>query len=154
MTVGVVRLLEIPGLMLVGGPGLLWIAYKLLADQSSNEHDEPVVSSFWAAMKTIMVADSLMIVDKAPGVAGAAQGLFDLVIIGLWISISIVVFGSTMVLKLVERFPAIINIGAAVMAFTDTKMILSEPLLNATYRNSDAAASSATLQRRRAMGRL
>ena len=112
------------------------------------------MSTFWAAIKTIAVADALRGVDNVPDVAGAARGSFELVIFGLLISIPIVVFGSTMVLKLVERFPAIINIGAAVMAFTDTKMLLSEPLLNASYRNADAAASSATLQQRRAMGRL
>ncbi|MBC7598695.1 MAG: TerC family protein [Polaromonas sp.] len=141
MTVGVVWLLKIPGLMLVGGLGLLWIAYKLLADQSDKEHDGPVVSTFWAAMKTIVVADALMGVDNVLGVAGAAQGSFDLVIIGLLISIPIVVFGSTMVLKLVERFPAIINIGAAVLAFTAAKMIVSEPLLNVIYRGADAATT-------------
>ena len=145
MTVGGVWLLKIPGLMLVGGLALLWIAYKLLADQSDKEHDGPVVNTFWAAMKTIVVADALMGVDSVLGVAGAAQDSFDLVIIGLLISIPIVVFGSTMVLKLVERFPAIINIGVAVLAFTAAKMIVSEPLLDVTYRGVAAAASAATL---------
>lgn len=129
MTVGVVWLLKIPGLMLVGGLGLVWIAYQLLADGDSKEHDGPVVSTFWGAMKTIIVADALMGVDNVLGVAGAAHGAFDLVIIGLLISVPIVVFGSTVVLKLVERFPAIIQIGAAVLAFTAAKMIVHEPLL-------------------------
>ena len=133
MTVGVVWLLKIPGLMLVGGVGLLWIAYKLLADQDHGEHQGPVVSTFWGAMKTIVVADALMGIDNVLGVAGAAHGAFDLVIIGLLISVPIVVFGSTMVLKLVERFPMIINIGAAVLAFTAAKMIVSEPLLDPVY---------------------
>ena len=129
MTVGVVWLLQIPGLMLAGGLGLLWIAYKLLADQSGDEHDGPVASTFWGAMKTIVVADALMGVDNVLGVAGAAQGSFDLVVIGLLISIPIVVFGSTMVLKLVERFPIIIRLGAAVLAFTAAKMIVNEAWL-------------------------
>ena len=60
MTVGVVWLLQIPGLMLVGGLGLLWIAYKLLADQEGKEHDGPVANTFWGAMKTIVVADAFM----------------------------------------------------------------------------------------------
>ena len=130
MTVGVVWLLKIPGLMLAGGIGLLWIAYKLLADQSDGEHDGPVASTFWGAMKTIVVADALMGVDNVLGVAGAAQGSFDLVVIGLLISIPIVVFGSTMVLKLVERFPVIIRLGAAVLAFTAAKMIVNEAWLS------------------------
>jgi len=133
MTVGVVWLLQIPGLMLVGGLGLLWIAFKLLVDSDSGEHDGPVVSTFWGAMKTIVVADALMGVDNVLGVAGAAHGAMDLVIIGLLISVPIVVFGSSVVLKLVERFPIIIQLGAAVLAFTAAKMILGEPLLSAFF---------------------
>ena len=146
MTVGVVWLLKIPGLMLVGGLGLLWIAYKLLADQANKEHDGPVVSTFWAAMKTIVVADALMGIDNVLGVAGAAQGSFGLVVIGLLVSIPIVVFGSTMVLKLVERFPVIINIGAAVLAFTAAKMIISEQLLDAIYGGPNTPPSAKTMQ--------
>lgn len=133
MTVGVVWLLKIPGLLLVGGLGLIWIAYKLLSDQGGGVHDGPVASTFWGAMKTIVVADALMGIDNVLGVAGAAHGAFDLVIIGLLVSVPIVVFGSTMVLKLVERFPAIIKIGAAVLAFTAAKMIVGEQLLDSIY---------------------
>ena len=133
MTVGVVWLLGIPGLMLAGGIGLLWIAYKLLVDQgSANEHG-PVVSTFGAAMKTIVVADALMGMDNVLGVAGAAHGEFDLVVIGLLVSVPIVVFGSTLVLKLVQRFPIIIQAGAAVLALTATKMIVDEPLLEQVF---------------------
>ena len=147
MTVGVVWLLKIPGLMLVGGLGLLWIAYKLLADTGDKEHDGPVASTFWGAMKTIVIADALMGVDNVLGVAGAANGSFALVVIGLLISIPIVVFGSTMVLKLVERFPMIINIGAAVLAFTAAKMVVSEPLLDVVYGGPDSAGGAATMHR-------
>ena len=133
MTIGVVWLLKIPGLMLVGGLGLVWIAYQLLADQGDDGHDGPVVTTFWGAMKTIIIADALMGVDNVLGVAGAAHGSFDLVIIGLLISVPIVVFGSTVVLKLVERFPAIIQIGSAVLAFTAAKLVESEPLLASEF---------------------
>jgi YjbE family integral membrane protein len=146
MTVGVVWLLKIPGLMLVGGLGLLWIAYKLLADQGEKEHSGPVASTFWGAMKTIVIADALMGVDNVLGVAGAAHGSFDLVIIGLLVSVPIVVYGSTMVLKLVERFPSIIKIGAAVLAFTAAKMIVSEPILDAIYGGPASLASEKTMQ--------
>jgi YjbE family integral membrane protein len=129
MTLGVVWLLKIPGLMLVGGLGLLWIAYQLVADQGESEHDGPIATTFWGAMKTIVVADALMGVDNVLGVAGAAHGAMDLVVIGLLVSVPIVVFGSTMVLKLVERFPIIIKLGAAVLVFTALKMIWNEPLL-------------------------
>jgi len=137
MTVGVVWLLKIPGLMLAGGLGLVWIAYKLLADQEGEGHDGPVASTFWGAMKTIVVADALMGVDNVLGVAGAAHGSFDLVVIGLLVSVPIVVFGSSVVLKLVERFPLIIQLGAAVLAFTAAKMIVDEPLLDAVFDSSE-----------------
>lgn len=143
MTVGVVWLLQVPGLMLVGGLGLVWIAYKLLVDQGGSEHDAPVVSTFWGAMKTIVVADALMGVDNVLGVAGAAHGAFDLVIIGLLISVPIVVFGSSVVLKLVERFPAIIQIGAAVLALTAAKMIVNEPMLDSWFDGSDLPKTAA-----------
>jgi YjbE family integral membrane protein len=138
MTVGVVWLLKIPGLMLVGGLGLVWIAYKLLADEGDGKHHGPVASTFWGAMKTIVVADALMGVDNVLGVAGAAHGAIDLVIIGLLVSVPIVVFGSTMVLKLVERFPIVIQAGAAVLAFTAAKMIVDEPLLEDIFEHDMA----------------
>jgi YjbE family integral membrane protein len=139
MTVGVVWLLKIPGLMLVGGLGLLWIAYKLLVEEEDEGHDGPVATTFWGAMKTIVVADALMGIDNVLGVAGAAHGSFDLVVIGLLVSIPIVVFGSTVVLKLVERFPIIISGGAAVLAFTAGKMVTGEPFLK-PYLGGDEAA--------------
>jgi len=139
MTLGVVWLLKIPGLMLVGGLGLVWIAYKLLADTGEEEHSGPAVQTFWGAMKTIVVADALMGIDNVLGVAGAAHGSMDLVVLGLLISVPIVVFGSTVVLKLVERFPVIIQLGSAVLAFTAAKMIVNEPLLDAVFDDSAVA---------------
>ena len=129
MTIGVVWLLKIPGLMAVGGLALLWIAYQLLADTSAENHDGPSATTFMGAMKTIVIADALMGVDNVLGVAGAAHGEIELVIIGLLISVPIVVYGSTVVLRLVERFPVIIQVGAAVLACTAAKMVVSEPLL-------------------------
>ncbi len=133
MTLVVVWLLKIPGLMLIGGLGLLWIAYKLLVDTGGDDHDGPVAVTFWGAMKTIVIADALMGIDNVLGVAGAANGSMSLVIIGLLISVPIVVYGSQIVLKLVERFPIIIQLGAAVLAFTAAKMILGEQLLKTFF---------------------
>lgn len=133
MTLGVVWLLKIPGLMAVGGIGLLWVAYKLLAEDGGGEDHGPAATTFWGAMKTIIVADALMGVDNVLGVAGAAHGAMDLVVIGLLVSVPIVVFGSKVVLRLVERFPFIIQAGAAVLAFTAAKMIIAEPLLDTVF---------------------
>lgn len=134
MTIGVVWLLKIPGLMGVGGLGLVWVAYKLLAPQDGEgDAHQPAIATFWGAMKTIVIADALMGIDNVLGVAGAAKGSFDLVIIGLLISVPIVVWGSTLVLKLVDRFPVIMYLGAGVLAYTAAHMIVSEPLLDAVF---------------------
>ena len=134
MTIGVVWLLKIPGLMMVGGIGLVWIAYKLLAPSGGHdEHGGPAVNTFWGAMRTIVIADALMGIDNVLGVAGAAHGSFALVVIGLLISVPIVVWGSTIVLKLVERFPIITYLGAGVLAYTAAHMIVAEPLLDDVF---------------------
>lgn len=134
MTLVVVWLLKIPGLMLVGGLGLVWIAYKLLVPgESGDSHEGSGATTLWGALKTIIVADALMGVDNVLGVAGAAHGAFDLVVIGLLISVPIVVWGSSVVLKLVDRFPSITYIGAGVLAWTAAKMMVGEPALDSFF---------------------
>lgn len=133
MTIGVVWLLKIPGLLLVGGLALVWIAYKLLAaDEDGDEHGTGA-ATLVGAMKTIIIADAVMGVDNVLAVAGAAHGSFLLVVLGLLISIPIVVWGSSLVLKLMSRYPAIIYIGAGVLAFTAVKMVLGEPITKAFF---------------------
>ena len=129
MTLVVVWLLKIPGLLLVGGALLVWIAYKLLADCDKGNHAVGPADGFWAAMRTIIVADALMGLDNVLAVAGAAQGSFLLVVLGLLISIPIVIWGSQLILKWVERYPAIVYVGAGVLAWTAVKMMAAEPLL-------------------------
>ncbi|WP_374406643.1 TerC family protein [Hydrogenophaga sp.] len=136
MTIGVVWLLKIPGLMLVGGLALLWIAYKLIAEEQGDDDHGPAATTFWGAMKTIVIADAIMGIDNVLGVAGAAHGSFDLVVVGLLVSVPIVVFGSTVVLRLVERFPSIMYVGAAVLAFTAGSMIVNEKLVFDTFHTT------------------
>jgi len=143
MTLAVVWLLRIPGLMLVGGVGLAWIAVRLLVPQGEGGEHGPMPTTFWGAMKTIVVADALMGVDNVLGVAGAAHGAFDLVVIGLLVSVPIVVWGSSVVLKLVDRFPVIIQLGAAVLAYTAAHMIVAEPLLDRVFDDHLAARLAA-----------
>src|SRR5262245_43815390 len=130
LTVAVLWLLEIPGLMLAGGILLAWIGYKLLAGNENGgaEHDVAPAKSFWSAMQTIVVADAVMGLDNVLAVAGAAHGSVLLVVAGLVISIPIVVWGSTLILHWIERFPALLYIGGAVLAWTAAKMIADEPL--------------------------
>lgn len=130
-TLGIVWLLKIPGLMLAGGLLLLPVAYKLMSPPNDGGDDHVAASTnFWGALKTIVVADALMGVDNVLGVAGAAQGSFLLVVLGLLISVPIMIWGSTLVLKLVDRHPWIITAGAGVLIWTATQMILDEKLLS------------------------
>lgn len=130
MTLAVVYLLNIPGLMLIGGLLLVWIAYKLLnpAKDEDGGHDN-ASTSFWGAMKTIVIADAVMGLDNVLAVAGASHGSYLLVVLGLLISIPVVIWGSTQILKLVERFPSITYVGAGVLAWTAAKMMTSEPIV-------------------------
>jgi YjbE family integral membrane protein len=133
LTVVVLWLLEIPGLMLAGGILLAWIAYRLLAGGGEGERDHEVApaKSFFGAMRTIVVADAVMGLDNVLAVAGAAHGSVLLVVAGLLISIPIVVWGSTLILHWIERFPALLYVGGAVLAWTAAKMIADEPLYHA-----------------------
>ncbi len=129
-TLGIVWLLKIPGLMLAGGLLLLPVAYKLMnPSHDAGDNHGTTSNNFWGALKTIIVADALMGVDNVLGVAGAANGSFLLVVLGLLISVPIMVWGSTLVLKWVDRFPSIITIGSGVLIWTATQMILDEKLL-------------------------
>ena len=130
MTMLVVWLLKIPGLLLAGGAMLLWIAYRLLRpDMGTTGAPGEVATTFWSAMRTIVIADAVMGLDNVLAVAGAAHGSYLLVVTGLAISVPIVVWGSTLVLKVVNRFAGVVYLGAGVLVWTAAKMILSEPLL-------------------------
>lgn len=134
MTLLVVQLLNIPGLRLVGGLALVWIACKLIVDEKSHEINAG--NQMWAAIRTIIIADAMMGLDNVLAVAGAAHGDFLLVIIGLAVSVPIMVWGSTLILKLTERFPIVITIGAAVLAWTAAKMIVQEPLIDELFASN------------------
>jgi len=128
-TLGVVWLLKIPGLLLAGGIMLIWTAFKLLVEEKS--HEIRAASTMWAAIRTIILADAIMGLDNVLAVAGAAHGSFMLVILGLLISVPIVVWGSTLVIRIMDKFPLVVYLGSAVIAFTAGKMIFDEPLIHA-----------------------
>lgn len=127
-TFAVVWLLKVPGLLLVGGFVLVWIAYKLLVEEKKHE-SVAAESTIVQAVGTIIVADMVMGIDNVIAVAGVAHGDFLLILLGLIISIPIMVFGSTFVIVLIDKFPIVIYIGSAILAFTAGKMILDEQLL-------------------------
>lgn len=127
LTIFVLFLLKIPFLQLVGGILLLWIAYKLLADDK-DEHVSAVKSTntLAAAIKTIIFADIVMSLDNVIAVAGAAKGHVPLIIIGIAISIPIMVWGSQLILRIMERYPIVLYIGVAILAWTGGDMILKD----------------------------
>jgi YjbE family integral membrane protein len=146
MTVMVVWLLKIPGLLLVGGAMLLWIAYQLLRpDEGKSGSHGTAASTFWSAMRTIVVADAVMGLDNVLAVAGAAHGSYLLVVTGLAISVPIVVWGSTLVLKVVERYPEVVYVGAAVLVWTAVKMINGEPLIKPWLQSAPVLGGAAYL---------
>jgi YjbE family integral membrane protein len=139
MALIIVWLLQVPGLLLAGGLLLLPVAYKLAKPSAQSNLDEHAASSsFWGAMKTIVIADALMGIDNVLAVGGAAQGRWELVIIGLLITIPLIIYGSTWVAKAILRWPVLSAFGAAVLAFTAVTMLVKDPLFNTYIVNSDA----------------
>ena len=128
-------LLAIPFLQLVGAILLLWIGVKLLAPEHDDPHGNIQGSDkLWAAVKTVIVADLVMSVDNVIAIAGAAQGAGEghqmpLVIFGLLVSIPIIVWGSQLVIKLMDRFPIIITAGGMLLGWIAGTMAVSDPAL-------------------------
>jgi YjbE family integral membrane protein len=122
-------LLMIPGLRLVGGLALLYIAWQLVKDNGDQEHEVAAASTFWGAMATIVWADAVMGLDNALAIAGAAGGNWWLIIFGLLVSVPIILFGSTVVARIMERWPRTIWVGAGVLVAVAGQMIYDEPLL-------------------------
>jgi len=127
-------LLMIPGLRFIGGAALMYIAYKLVASEE-GEHEVKAADTFWTAMATIVWADAVMGLDNALAIAGAADGNWWLIIFGLLISVPIILFGSTIVSKIMLRWPKTIWIGAGVLVIVAIQMMLNEPIVKDALHN-------------------
>lgn len=121
-------LLLIPGLRLIGAAALIWIGWKL-ASQDDNDHDIKQANTFWGAITTIVVADAVMGIDNALAIAAASNGNMSLVIFGLLLSVPIIIFGSTLVTKILTKYPDSIYIGCYVLFVVAIQMCMKEPLL-------------------------
>jgi YjbE family integral membrane protein len=121
LTLFAVALLGMSWLKLVGSVLLLWIGVKLMIPEDEGPEIE-ASDNLWAAIKTILIADLVMSLDNVIAVAAAAGGHVGLLIIGLAISIPLVIFGATLLLKLMERWPVIITIGAGLLGFVAGEM--------------------------------
>ncbi len=139
MTLGVVWLLQIPGLLLVGGLALIWIARKLLTPEhkASALHHAPA-RTLGEAVRVIVIADAVMGIDNVIAIGGAARESEVLVVIGLLISVPIVVWGSQLVVKVITRYPWAILIGGLVLAWTAFSMVADEKLLQDVLERSPA----------------
>ena len=128
LTLFVVALLQYPYLRIIGGLLLFWIAVKLLIpEHGGNDIESP--GNLLQAIKTILIADLVMSLDNVIAVAAAAKGSITLLVLGLLISIPLVVFGATMLMKLMVRYPSIITIGAALIGYVSGEMPITDPVV-------------------------
>lgn len=128
LTLFAVALLQLPYLKLIGAVLLLWIGVQLLLPEEGGENIDGH-ENLLAAIKTILVADLVMSLDNVIAVAAAAGDSVTLLILGLAISIPLVIFGSTLLMKVMERFPIIITAGGALLGFVAGEMAVSDPAL-------------------------
>jgi YjbE family integral membrane protein len=151
LTIVAVELLKFPYLKLVGGALLLWIAVKLLVPEDDQGDGIESSANLWSAIKTILIADLVMSLDNVIAVAAAAKGSLLLLILGLAISIPLVIFGATVLMRLMERWPVIITIGAGILGWVAGEMAVTDPVIaqwvndNAGWLHWAAPAAGAVL---------
>ena len=121
----VVWLLKIPFLQAFGGVLLIWISVKLLVQQEGHDNIQSG-TTLWSAIKVIIIADFVMSLDNVLAIAGAAHGHFGMILLGIAISIPIIVWGSNLIIKAMDKFPFIIYIGAGILTWTAGEMILGD----------------------------
>ena len=129
LTIVAVEMLKLPYLKLVGALLLFYIAVQLLVPEESGDDGIKSGGNLWAAIRTILIADLVMSLDNVIGVAAAAKGDNILLMLGLAISIPLIIFGSTIILKLMDRYPMIITGGAALLGWVAGEMLITDPIL-------------------------
>lgn len=135
-----VTLLAVPYLKLVGAALLLWIGTKLLLPEDEDEHNIEAGATLMAAIKTIIVADAVMSLDNVIAIAGAAGDSKVLIVFGLLLSIPIIMLGSQLVIKLMDRFPVVIVAGGALLGWIAGGMAVSDVAVNAWFKANVPAA--------------
>jgi YjbE family integral membrane protein len=129
LTIVAVQLLKLPFLQFLGGLLLIWIAVQLLVESDEQEGAHQAHASLYGAVKTILIADVVMSLDNTLAIAGVAKGNWTLLIVGLALSIPLIVVGSTVIMKIMDRFPVVVYIGAGLIAWTSGEMIDSDPAI-------------------------
>ena len=143
LTLIAVEILKLPYLKIVGAALLLYIGISLLRDDADAETGHDNAGTMTAAIRTILAADLVMSLDNVLAVAAAAKGNTPLLVIGLAVSIPLIVFGSTLLIKVMQRLPIIITLGAALLGFLAGEMLLTDPAL--TARSGEAPAALVNL---------
>ena len=128
-------LMSLPYLEVIGSLLLLWIGIKLLVPGDEDEGDGKVSSGFWDAVKTIIIADIVMSLDNVLGMAGAAKGHLGMLFVGMVITIPLILFGSALIMKLMERFPVFITFGAGLLGWVAGEMAIADPALKGTIES-------------------
>ncbi|MFF2875547.1 TerC family protein [Gottfriedia sp. NPDC057991] len=130
----IVYLLKIPFIYAIGGLMLLWIAFKLLVDDSGHGEVKSG-ATLWGAVRTIIIADALMSLDNVLALAGVSHGNLIAIVIGILISIPIIVGGSSLLMKVMNKFPIITTIGSGILAWTAAGMITHEKMIHDAFEN-------------------
>lgn len=133
LTIVAIQLLTLPYLKMVGAVLLVYIGVDLLKGEDEGDDHGKEISGMAAAIRTILLADLVMSLDNVLAVAAAAKGNLPLLILGLLVSIPLIVFGATLLTKVMERFPIIITIGAALLGFLAGEMLLTDPAITARF---------------------
>ncbi len=132
LTLVAAQLLQLPWLKLIGAVLLIYIGVTLLLPEDEGDHDGKEVGGMFAAVRTILIADLVMSLDNVIAVAAAAKGDTTLLIIGLAMSIPLVIFGSTLLLKVIERFPIVVWLGAGLLGFIAGEIVVDDPAVKDT----------------------
>lgn len=135
LTIVAVALLSIPYLQFVGGLLLVWIAAKLLMEESHDEESVQASDSYLSAIKTIIIADLVMSLDNTLAIAAIADGNYLLLILGLGLSIPLIIFGSKLLMTVMEKYPIVIYAGAALIAWTAGQMMVSDKEIGPIIEN-------------------
>ena len=127
LTIVAIQLLTLPFLKLIGAVLLVYIGVDLLRGEEEGDGDGKEINGMMAAIRTILIADLVMSLDNVLAVAAAAKGDVPSLVLGLLVSIPLIIFGATLLTKVMERFPIIITVGAALLGFLAGEMLLTDP---------------------------
>ena len=133
LTIVAIQLLSLPYLKIIGAILLVYIGVDLLKGEDEEGDDGKEINGMLAAIRTVLIADLVMSLDNVLAVAAAAKGNLSLLVLGLLVSIPLIIFGATLLTKVMERFPIIITIGAALLGFLAGEMLLTDPAVTTQF---------------------